>query len=142
MTKRHTMLPIVMVIVIALLALIAILTGGPKDLGVVGNPAYPHHICTFDSYCAGSECNRDDVSFVVYLEYEDGNPRLEMPGASTITAMERFDNRLEFETSGGEISGTLVLLRNRKFDFIGSAVGDEGIVEHFATGSCMRLHEP
>ncbi|MBU2993300.1 hypothetical protein Q4555_01095 [Octadecabacter sp. 1_MG-2023] len=136
------MIPVVMVIVIVLLAIIAMLTGGPKDLGVVGNPAYPHHICTFDSYCAGNECTKDEDSFVVYLEYEDGNPRLEMPGTSTSTTMERFDNRIEFKTSGGEISGTFVLLRNRKFDFIGSAVGDEGTVEHFATGSCLRLHTP
>lgn len=142
MTKRFTLLPVAMVLIIGLLALIAIVSGRSNDTGLVGDRTYPFHICTINDYCEGGECSREPVSFLVYLEHADGKPRLEMPRVNPTATLEPIRGGLEFETRGGEVSGILNIFSDRALEFIGTSGDASDPVEHFATGSCERLKTP
>lgn len=142
MNKSHTMLPIAMVVVIAFLAFIAISSGRSTDPGLTGDRSYPFHICSSIEYCEGATCSRDQMSFIVYLEHADGQPRLEMARTNPTAVMTPVADGLEFVTRGGEVSGTLNIFRDRKYEFTGTSGAGAGLVEHFAIGTCERLLTP
>ena len=142
MTKRASFLPVVLVLIIAVLAIIAIASGRSNAPNVTANDAYPHHICTFERYCAGNACTRERISFVAYLTSETGEPRIEIPGTTTRATLERTPSGLEFATIGGELQGTLSIFNDRALDWTAASGSGDSLVEHFASGGCERLQEP
>lgn len=146
MEKRATMLPVIMVLVISVLALYAIFSSRSNDPGIVGDRNYPFHICTINDYCEAGDCSRDPLHFIVYLEYADGRPRLELPRVNPAVTMTTLPDGLAdglvFETRGGEVSGTLNIYEDRQLDFRATSGAGEELVEHFATGTCERLKTP
>jgi hypothetical protein len=142
MIGRSNMLPVALAVVIFMLALIAITSGRSNQPEMAGNDDYPHHVCTYAEYCEGPDCTKDPSSFVLYIEYEDGRPFLDMPrtaGSITVTETVR---GLDYETSSGEISGKLSLYPNRYFDWVGTSGPASDLVEHYGTGRCERLRTP
>lgn len=142
MHKRHTMLPVAMVIVVALLAMIAIMQGRSNDTGLVADSRFPSHTCAVTEYCEGPTCSREGFAFIAYLDYEDGRPRLEMPRVNPTATLEQTSSGLEFETRGGEVSGILNIYNDRMFDFVGTSGESNEKVDHFGTGRCERLQTP
>ena len=96
MEKRFTILPVMMVIVVALLAAIAIASGRSNDTGLVGDRNYPFHICTFNDYCEGPNCSRDPSSFIVYLQHANGQPLLEMERVNPLASMAQTTDGIQF----------------------------------------------
>lgn len=142
MNRRATFLPIAMVAIISVLALIAIASGRSDAPDVVADSRYPYHICTFSKYCAGPACTDSNLSFVTYLEHEDGKPRIELAGVNPIATMTRIPDGLQFDTQGGAIDGTLIIFSNRDLNWVGSSGEAEEEINHFASGSCERLKTP
>ncbi|MEL6958481.1 MAG: hypothetical protein AAGL89_05955 [Pseudomonadota bacterium] len=139
MTKRATLLPVALVLVVAVLAAIAIATGRSNAPTISGDATYPHHICTFREYCTTSGCTRNAGSFILYTAHEDGFPRLQLRGWSPHVTATMTRNAALFESRGGAIEGTLTLHPNRGFDITGTS-GDGDIPdEHFGTGMCERM---
>jgi len=142
MTGRSTMLPIAMVVVIVLLVLIAITSGRSNAPDVAGDDTYPHYVCTFNEYCEGDVCVREDRSFVVYMEHANGQPRLELPRVNPVATLTSSTAQRVFETNSGELSGSLTLYPERTFDWVGLSGTADAPIEHFATGRCDRLRTP
>jgi hypothetical protein len=142
MTNRYTMLPVMMVVVIAFLALYVMNSGRSNDTGLVGDPNYPFHICTFNDYCEGPTCTREGASFLVYLEHANGRPLLELARVNPAATMEPIPSGLALVTSGGEVSGTLSIFTDRQMEFSGTSGTADDPVEHYATGTCERLKTP
>ncbi len=140
--KRTTMLPVALILVIVVLAIIAIASGRSNAPNVTGDSRYPHHICTVDRYCAGTECTRVPFSFVVYLEHENGQPRLELSGFSPIASVTEIPDGLLFESVGGAIAGTLTVFNDRGIDLAATSGEGENLIEHYASGRCERLKTP
>ena len=138
MKKNSTLLPVAIVGVIGVLALIAILSGRSNAPDISGDPTYPHHVCTFNRYCAGEACVDDAHSIVAYLRHADGLPRIEAPGMSPRATLEETDEALIFTSTGGSIEGTLKIYDDRGLDFTGFSGEGAELVEHFASGSCDR----
>lgn len=139
MPKNSLRLPIILILVITALTAIAIFSGRSNQADVAGDSAYPHHVCTFNRYCAGESCTDAKVSFVAYLFHADGFPRVEMVGLSPRARLSEDEEGLIFESSGGEVSGTLRIFKNRGLDFVGSSGVGEELIEHYGSGSCDRL---
>lgn len=132
-----------MIFTIAVLALFAISSVRSNAPDVVADANYPHHICTFNDYCAGSECSRTPVSFVAYLSHEDGRPRLDMPGVAPRATLEERAVSLVFtSTSIDGISGTLEIPSNRNLKWVGTSGSGDDLIEHYGTGTCERLKTP
>ncbi len=142
MNRRTTVLPIVMVVVIVIVTLIMIATGRSNAPSVAGDPAYPHYVCTFNSYCAGPNCTNEKTSFVVYVAHENGQPRLDIDGMGPRATLEETPQLRVFESRGGSLSGRLTMYPNRDFDFQGATGASDSIVEHFGAGQCDRLKSP
>lgn len=142
MQRRFTLLPVVMVVVIVFVALFMIFSEPTDAPNVVADRNYPHHVCTFNSYCAGASCSREPLSFVAYLSHKDGRPRLDMLGVNPAATLTQSPQELVFETMGGTVSGTLKIFSDRGFDFTGTANGETGVIEHFGTGECERRVTP
>jgi len=143
MMKSGSFIPIAMVLVIALLALVAITTQRSNAPNVTADADYPHHICTFNDYCAGATCTRTPFSFVAYLSHADGEPRLDMPGVNPRATLEELPIGLVFtSTSQDQISGTLEIQTNRNLNWVATSGSGDTLVEHFGTGSCERLKTP
>lgn len=142
MNKSSTLLPVVMVIVIVFVTLVVMLSGRSNAPDVAGDLAYPHHVCTFNRYCAGSECNEDGASFVAYLAHADGQPRVEIAGMNPRATLVETPQSLVFESLGGTLNGTLTIHRDRKLDFAARTSEAEGSIDHFGSGSCDRRKTP
>ena len=142
MTHRASFVPVVMVVVVALLALIAMTSGRGNDTGLRGDPTYPHHICTFTEYCEGGECSREPISFIVYLTHVNDQARLEIPRVSPIADITELDGRRVFETRGGAVEGQFTIFDDLGLDWVGTSRAEEGLIEHYASGSCERLQTP
>ena len=140
--NRSTMLPVLTVLVIALLAVIAISSGRSNAPEVAGDTTYPHYVCVINDYCEGDTCSRDPISFVAYLSHEDGLPRLELPRFSPRATMTEIPDGLIFESTGGEVSGTVTIFKDRGIDIIATSESGGDVVEHYASGRCERLVEP
>jgi hypothetical protein len=131
-----------MIIVIGLLALIAMTSGLSDTPDVAGDDSYPHHVCTIDTYCEGDECSREPLSFVIYLRHADGLPRLELRGFSPRATLTEFPDGLEFESTGGQVSGILTVYEGRALDLTATSGSGSSLKEHYASGSCARLITP
>lgn len=143
MTNRHTLLPALLIVVIALLAIIAMSSGPSNAPDVAVDRAYPHYICTFNSYCAGEDCQRDiDQSVIAYISHEDGKPRLEIPRMSPRATLTEVPDGLAFESTGGAVEGSLTVFTGGRMDFTATSVEDGEVIEHFASGRCGRLKTP
>lgn len=140
--NRSAMLPVATVIVIVLLALIAITSGRSDAPDITGDNSYPHHVCTINRYCTGEDCSRDPLSFVVYLEHENGRPRLELRGFSPIASVTEIPDGLVFESMGGEVGGTLTVYNDRGIDLSAASGEGDDLIEHYASGTCERLVNP
>ncbi len=140
--NRSTLLPVIMVIVIGLLALIAMSSGRSDAPDVAGDDRYPHYVCTINNYCEGDTCSREPLSFVVYLRHADGLPRLELRGFSPRATLTEIPDGLVFESTGGEISGTLTVYEDRGLDITATSGEGSSSKEHYASGSCDRLNTP
>lgn len=143
MTNRATMLPALMVVVIVLLAIIAMASGRSNEPDVTADAAYPHYICTMNSYCEGENCTRDAaISFVAYLSHEDGKPRLEFPRMSNRAVISEVPDGLAFDSTGGEVEGRVSIFSDGGMDFVATSGEGSEVVEHFASGRCERLRNP
>lgn len=143
MPNRSLMLPVIMVISIAFLAAVAIMSGRSNEPEVAGNTTYPHHVCTFNSYCAGDVCSREPRSFVLYLEHADGKPRLELEGTNPVVTRRNISEGMVFETAfGGEIAASLTIYNDLGLNFTGTSAGVEVPTEHYGIGKCDRLKTP
>ena len=142
MNKRTTLLPVILVAIIATLAVIAIVSGRSNDTGLVADRTYPYQICSFNRYCAGDACTSERQSFIVYLAHADGQPRIELPYVNPSATLELTLNGVKLETKGGQVAGTLEIFNDRGLDWIGTAGAGESLVEHFASGRCERLKQP
>jgi hypothetical protein len=140
--NRSAMLPVIMVVVIGLLAIIAMASGRSDAPDVAGDDTYPHYVCTINNYCEGDTCSRDPLSFVIYLRHADGLPRLELRGFSPRATLTEIPDGLVFESTGGEVSGTLTVFEDRGIDLTATSWEGNSLVEHFASGSCDRLITP
>lgn len=136
MTGRATMLPVYMVVVIVVLAVIAIFTGRSNEPDISGDRTYPHFVCTYTEYCAGDACTRTPLSFVLYTAHSDGRPRIELPGLSERATLTEDGDALIFESTGGQIEGTITIYRERSLDFAGFAGEGDERMEHYGTGEC------
>jgi len=143
MTNRVTMLPALLVVVIVVLAIIAMSSGRSNEPGVTADAAYPHYICTMNSYCEGSYCVRDTaISFVAYLSHADGQPRLEFPRMSPRAVMTEVPDGLAFDSTDGEVKGRVSIFSDGGMDFVATSGEGEDLIEHFASGRCERLKTP
>ncbi len=140
--NRSTMLPVVMIIVIVFVVLMTMTAARTNAPDVVADRNYPHHICTTNRYCTGTECTDDPISFIVYLSDEDGLPRLDFPGWDPRLTLTETINGDAFESAGGETSGTITIFNNRDLDIVAKTVADNDVIEHYASGSCSRLKTP
>lgn len=140
--NRSTMLPVVMVIVIVLLTLIAMASGRSNAPDVAGDATYPHYVCTINDYCEGDTCDREPLSFVAYLRHEDGQPRIELARFSPRATLTEIPDGLVFESTGGEVSGTITVFTDRGLDLTATSGEGGDLVEHYASGSCERLVNP
>lgn len=143
MLGRATLIPLMMIITVVFLALIAIMSMGSNDADIVTDDRYPHYVCTMNAYCIGETCDRSgDLHFVAYLEYEDGNPRLEFPGMPTRVQMTETEERYFFTSTGGEIYGDLSIFKDGGLDLVAFS-GDVGNPEEvYASGRCGELRTP
>ena len=132
----------VSVVMIGLLAIIAMASGRSDAPDVAGDDTYPHYVCTINNYCEGDACSSDTFSIVVYLRHADGLPRLELRGFSPRSTLTEIPYGLVFESTGGEVSGTLTVYEDRGIDLTATSGAGSSLVEHFASGSCDRLISP
>jgi len=142
MTKNQSFLPIVLVMLVALVAAIVVLSTDSNHGEVAVNDAYPHHVCTFNRYCAGSSCVDDFPSFVAYTMYEDGHPRIEFPNMSPRATIAEVQDGIAIESRGGALEGTLRIFFTNGLDFVGTSGSGDDLIEHFASGKCTPLIEP
>jgi len=133
------MLPVVMVIVIVFVILMTMTAGRTNAPTLSVDKDYPYQICTTNRYCTGDVCTDTPLSFVVYTSHEDGEPRLDLPGWGPRLRMTETINGREFLSTDGATTGTITIYNNRDLDITASSVGDNGVVEHYASGSCSRL---
>ncbi|AGI68098.1 hypothetical protein OAN307_c24930 [Octadecabacter antarcticus 307] len=140
--NRSAMLSIIMIIVIVILALIAISSGRSDAPDLVGDDSYPHYVCTTNNYCEGDICSREPLSFVVYLRHADGLPRLELRGFSPRATLTEIPDGLVFESTGGDVSGTLTVFEDRGIDLTATSGESSSLIEYYASGSCERLVTP
>lgn len=143
MTNRATLVPAFLVVLIVVLAIIAMSSGRSNEPNVTADAAYPHYVCTMNSYCLGGECVRDTaISFVAYLSHADGQPRLEFPLMSPRAVVTEVPDGLAFESTGGEVKGRVSIFRDGGMDFTATSGEGDDQIEHFASGRCERLHTP
>jgi len=142
MAKRQTFLPIMLVMMVALVGAFVALSGGSKHDDVTVNDRYPHHICTFNRYCAGNACAENVPSFVAYTMYEDGHARLEFPNMSPRATLTEDPEGIALLSTGGALEGTLRIFRTNGLDFTGTSGSGDDLVQHFASGNCTPLIEP
>ncbi|SLN15918.1 hypothetical protein [Pseudooctadecabacter jejudonensis] len=142
--KSSTLLPVLVVLMITLVVGFIALSGRTNAPPIAGNPDYPHHVCTFDRYCAGAVCTSTPIYVIAYMNYVDGRPRLEVPGMSTLTDLTRTDEALIYASTTGNIKGTLTIYRDRALDFVATSqpTPEDDPIEHYASGQCDRLVEP
>ena len=142
-SSRSNWRPALTIITIAVLAIVAISTGQSDAPDIVAEDDYPHVICTFTSYCEGGDCQRGIAQPVIaYISHDDGQPRLEVPRMSPRATITKIDEGLAFESTGGAVEGTLKVFRDGGMDFVGSSVGRDGVIEHYASGRCEPVHVP
>ena len=141
---KNSMLPSVLVVLlITLIVGYVMLSGSSNAPDVVVDRSYPHHVCTFDRYCAGDTCVDSTQSVVAYLVHEDGAPRLEVPGMSTDATLRETSDRRVFTSTGGDLVGSLTVFSDRSLDFTATEEGEDlGISRHYASGRCQIPHTP
>ncbi len=142
MAKRPTFLPIMLVMGVALVAAFVVLTSRSEHGEVNVNRQYPHHVCTFNRYCAGDTCLDETPSFVAYTAYEDGQPRVEIPNMSPRATLSDVQDGIAFTSEGGALEGTLRIFFTNSLDFVGTSGSGSDLVEHYASGTCTPLIEP
>ena len=142
MAKRQTFLPVMLVLGVAFIAAFVVLTTRSEHGEVEVNRLYPHHICTFNRYCAGDVCADAVPSFVAYTAYEDGFPRIEFPGMSPRASLSEVQDGIALTSRGGALEGTLSIFFTNGLDFAGTSGSGDDLVEHYASGTCTPLIEP
>ncbi|MGJ8610747.1 MAG: hypothetical protein ACSHWY_06615 [Octadecabacter sp.] len=140
--KRSTMWPVGMVVVIVVVIFIAMSTERTTAPDVAVDLNYPHQICTTNRYCAADACVDAPISFVIYTEHEDGEPRIDFLGWDPQASMTETVNGREFSSTGGVVSGTITIFNNLKMELAATSDEDGVVAEHYASGSCSRLTTP
>lgn len=139
MYGRSVILPVMMVLVIAFLAIFTILQRGDPNLGLAIEEGYPYQVCEFNEYCEGDTCERGQTPFVLYHEYNTGQPRLELPRINPSVVRGEVPDGSTFSTRGGEIAAMLTVYNDGGLDWVGTSLSDGREVEHFASGTCRAL---
>jgi len=143
MPKKSTLSSILAILAIVVVIGIAMFSGRSNAPDIAVDRSYPHHVCTFDRYCAGDTCVDSTQSVVAYLEHEGGAPRLEVPGMSTEATLRETSDRRVFTSTGGDVVGSLTIFPDRTLDFTATEEGEDlGIIRHYASGLCQIPHTP
>ena len=143
MPKKSMLPSVLIVLMITLIVGYVMLSGRSNAPDVVVDLSYPHHVCTFDRYCAGDTCVDSTQSVVAYLDYEGGTPRLEVPGMATQATLRETSDRRVFTSTGGDVVGSLTIFPDRTLDFTATEEGEgSDIIRHYASGRCERPYTP
>ena len=142
MPKKSTLPSILIVVFIVLVIGVVMLMGRSNAPDIVVDRSYPYQICTFDRYCAGDTCTDSTQSVVAYFAYENGEPRLEVPGMAPQATLRETSDRRVFTSTGGNVRGSLTIFPDRLIDFTATEGEAPNVIRHYASGRCQRPYTP